>query len=748
MENDQNLNEFLKYLVEYGFTYIRIKPGDKRPDGKWSRPEDRITADEVMSRIARGGNYGIVPPEGIFILDFDSDEAYQRSIEKDASIQESLTFKTPRGYHVVFIGEGIEQGASHTFLGQGVDIRAGNKGYVVGPGSIREDGRYEYLSGDEIKEAPESLIKLLQKPQKVEVPGKTPPSAGSPPQAPVGASNAGSEGQRSLTVMERAAASRKHWEALKTAQPGERNDTIARTACGLGSIYADADQEKRDEIFAKLIGHADRLGDGDQAEIQQNRTTAMNQWKEGAKSPAMRDEKPDNSARYRLTFTQFDIQEFEQALSNLNIEIRHNQETDKVELLITDDGSWDIPKAFRFKVGDWFVPDKKTNNTIIGNINRHFGKERGESIIGVSLPEAKFNIWKDTIAGENPIRPFHRWIETPPPFVPFPGLELYNWMNPWLVDRESELNIWGQRAIPIGIVQKAYRDRQACRVIPVLRGEKGIGKTTIVTELIPEDFRCMFGQFQVNSRKAEMVGAIRGKFLCEAGELAGMKDSRVSIFKAFIGNEMNTSRLPYEADFLDYENTAFIVGTSNPEQNVPNDDALRSRLLFMDLQRGPNPKDYLPGRLPHLYALAREAYLAGERVGVLPEELEHDQHESSEESIIVNQVMDVKLRMIDWRQITKWFTIYDIALASGLITLRTIQMPSGAQKAIRDYLKELGVGTSRKDMRKKGPARGWHYSESEEIKKIRAALNKQHGLIQPKYGFGVSKTLSNSSHLF
>ena len=162
--NQSERKDLLDYLAAYEFTFIRIKRNDKRPDGKWSKPEHRITADQVMSRIEQGSNYGIVPPEGFIILDFDSDEAYQRSIAEDESIAESLTFKTPRGYHVVFQGDGVPQGAGHTFLGQGVDIRAGDKGYVVGPGSVREDGEYEYHSGKSIIEVSDSLRLLLQKP--------------------------------------------------------------------------------------------------------------------------------------------------------------------------------------------------------------------------------------------------------------------------------------------------------------------------------------------------------------------------------------------------------------------------------------------------------------------------------------------------------------------------------------------------------------------------------------------------------
>ena len=574
--NLQDLQEkLLEPLAEGGFTFIRVLSGDKRPDGKWKNLEDRITADEAVARVARGSNYGIVPPEGYFVLDFDSEDAYQRSIAKDASIAESLTFKTPRGYHVVFEGEAIEQGASHTFLGQGVDIRAGNRGYIVGPGSVREDGRYEYIStdekpNDEILEVPDSLRALLRKRATKpvsEIFGGQAPSAGTAPQAAVGTSSGTSEGQRSLTIPERGAASRKWWQALKVAVKGNRNDIISKAACGLGSIYADADREKRDEIFAKLIEHADRLATN-QAEIQEFRTTATNQWNKGAESPATRPDGSDTEEMYRMIFGKFDIHEFEKALASLNIEIRENQERDKIEIRITDDGSWKIPLAFKDEIGKWFLADKKTNYAIIGNITKYFGKQRGDIAVSVSLPENKYNVWKNTAAKDNPIRPLHRSIEHPPVFIPVLGLELYNWLRPWLgADYLSALNVWGQRAILIGLMQKVYRDPQPCRIIPVLRGEHGVGKTTIVTELIPEEFRYMFGQFKVDSDQSEMVGAIKGKFLCEAVELAGINDSRVSVFKAFVGNAVNTARLKYEADFQDYKNTAFLIGTTNYVRN-------------------------------------------------------------------------------------------------------------------------------------------------------------------------------------
>ena len=750
MSNPLELSELLSALAEAGFTFIRIKTLDKRPEGKWSK--ERITPAQVLSRIKEGRNYGIVPPADCFILDFDSDEAYQRSISLEPVIAISLTFKTPRGYHVLFEGEGIPQGASHTCLGQGVDVRTGSKGYVVGPGSKRKDGHYEYLHGDSIEPVPDSLRKLLQKPESRPTSEVFPdglPQSGKPAESPVASPGELSEGRRALTVMEAGRAAKKHWKALEKAEEGERNDTIARAACGLGSLYANADEDKRTEVFGRLMEHADRLGDGDYAEIQQNRTTATNQWNKGTESPADRPDNTQESTRYRIVFPQFDSQEFEQALANLNISVRNNQERDKIEFTIADDGSWPIPTGFRFVVDKWFTPDEKTSDSIIYYLNRYFGRQKGEAEIGVSITDKKFWQWVYGIASQNPYRPFRDWIEKCQLNPDLAGLTLENWLDPWLENRESDLNRWTAKAIFIGIVQKVYGEEQACRTIPVLRGEKGIGKTTLVSELIPEEYRLYFGQFQVK-RRAEMVGSLIGKFLCEFGELDGMTSSKVSTFKEFIGNPINTSRLPYERNHLDYLNTAFIIGTSNPERNVPNDDALLSRLVFMNVQKAHDPKIYLPDRLPHLYALARDAYKAGAVVGVLPEHLEAEQKEADEESVIVNQIMDDKIRAIDWRQLGEWFTLYDVMRVAGLLQRGNVKGPVGAEKAVRDYLKELGVGVKRKDMKKKGPAksnRQWHYHESEVIQKIRTKQTNLWGAMKPQYGEGAETKIVDFSEL-
>ena len=766
MDEQNDLSDLLHQMYDLGFMFFPIWPNTKDPAcTSWKKTEHHMSPLQVIHRIDQGSNYAMIPPEGVFAIDFDSDEAYQRGIEKASIIADSLTFKTPKGYHVLFVGDGVPQTTSpikedpkkprspKTFLGKGVDVRVGGtvdsaKGYIVGPGSTRDGKRYEYMSGDEILDAPPELIALLQKPKTwKEVTGQDSPVDA--PTAPTTPADSATGNTRPLTAIERGKAAKKHWQALEDAQEGERNDTIARAACGLGSLYADAEQDKRDEIFAKLMDHAERLGDGDPAEIKQNRTTAENQWLKGAESPATRPNNSESEDTYRRIFVKFDMREFEQALDNLNISIRNHHARDRIEYFIEDDGSWTIPTGFRFKTNEWFTADNNTEATMMSFFNYYFGKQRGENVVGVKITETDFKQWVAGVAARNPIHPFRDWVNQCQIDPNLEGLTLENWLSPWLKDPTSPLNRWAQRAIAIGVVQNLYGDLQPCRVIPVLRGEKGIGKTTMVRNLIPKEFKYHYGQFFVQ-RYAEMVSSLRNKFVVEFSELDGLTDAKVTTFKAFIGNDETTARLSYQRNHLDYPITSVIIGTINLERCIPNDTAVRDRLVIMDLVKGPDPKDYLPDRLAHIYALAREAYEAGERLNIVPIDLKDEQWESTREAVIINQVMEDRLNSMDYRLLADWFTLTDFMRAAGLIPRGSIKPPPGTEKVVKEHLIDMGVGITRKDQKKKGGRntnRAWYYQMSDRMKEIRDAQRKESGSMPPMYGYGVQNTTENPDEL-
>ena len=116
-------------LATLGFRFVELKPNSKRPRHEaWQRNSTNIPPSR--------GNVGIIPPDGYFVVDVDSDEAltHCRSIAQWS--EQTLTVKTPRGYHYYWSHPTrVGQTAGATLFGNGVDTRGPNVGYVVGPGA-------------------------------------------------------------------------------------------------------------------------------------------------------------------------------------------------------------------------------------------------------------------------------------------------------------------------------------------------------------------------------------------------------------------------------------------------------------------------------------------------------------------------------------------------------------------------------------------------------------------------------------
>jgi hypothetical protein len=122
----------------------------------WNLDANYSTEDEeIISHIASGSNYGIVPQNGLVVIDCDTEKLYDNLPMK---WKESLTVLTGRsnepGHHVFlhctdappekFV---INDPETASPLG---DIRGSNKFYTVGAGSIHPDTgkKYEYLNKD------------------------------------------------------------------------------------------------------------------------------------------------------------------------------------------------------------------------------------------------------------------------------------------------------------------------------------------------------------------------------------------------------------------------------------------------------------------------------------------------------------------------------------------------------------------------------------------------------------------------
>jgi hypothetical protein len=165
------LEQALKYAEDFGFSIIPIRPDNKKPYLAWIDYQKRqSTPEEIREGWSKWPKamIGIVTGEisGIFAVDCDNEEAYQKIQELLPDSFITCITKTPRGYHLYLVyPKGQKIGNAAGILPY-TDIR-GEGGYIIAPPSVNAEAQayswVEGLSRDEVAPStvPDNINKLL-----------------------------------------------------------------------------------------------------------------------------------------------------------------------------------------------------------------------------------------------------------------------------------------------------------------------------------------------------------------------------------------------------------------------------------------------------------------------------------------------------------------------------------------------------------------------------------------------------------
>ena len=150
------------HYCDKGFSVIPIRP-DKKPFIQWQDfQKRRATDEEIRAWWTKWpmANVGIVTGEisGIFVIDCDNEEAYNKIQELLPDSFITCIAKTPRGYHLYLIYPKGQNISNATSIIPGVDIR-GEGGYIIAPPSVNVEGKvYTWLPGMSIDEVAPTTI--------------------------------------------------------------------------------------------------------------------------------------------------------------------------------------------------------------------------------------------------------------------------------------------------------------------------------------------------------------------------------------------------------------------------------------------------------------------------------------------------------------------------------------------------------------------------------------------------------------
>lgn len=147
---------------------------------------------------------------------------------------------------------------------------------------------------------------------------------------------------------------------------------------------------------------------------------------------------------------------------------------------------------------------------------------------------------------------------------------------------------------------------------PVLVGQQGVGKSTIIQRLGREWFSDTFTTVEGK----EAFEQLQGAWIIEMGELAGLKKAEVGTVKHFISKTVDRFRAAYGKKVMDYPRQCVFVGTTNDSEFLRNDANGNRKFWPVSVYVGPPAKDLFDDltaeEVGQIWAEAVRIFRAGE----------------------------------------------------------------------------------------------------------------------------------------
>lgn len=269
---------------------------------------------------------------------------------------------------------------------------------------------------------------------------------------------------------------------------------------------------------------------------------------------------------------------------------------------------------------------------------------------------------------------------------------------------DTPLNRWASGFIFKGVVQRTYRPGAKLDVMPVFIGEQGIGKSSFLREILPNENPEWFSDaLNLSAEVKARAETLQGRVVVEVGEMIGATRAELESLKTFLSRtDDGNIRFAYRQNPETMLRRCIIVGTTNDEQCLPNDPTGLRRFLPVTFKHGCDVEGTLDPLRDKLWAEAVWWYAHGESGGnaALPFELIPQAKVVTERARRADEVLEDKLELIadrlnegdifgDKDKLAEGLTLNEIALESGLISFGSM-LDRGSSMRLSTALKTRG----------------------------------------------------------
>ena len=575
---------------------------DKVPLTEHGRDNWCLNPDDVAQywTLNPTANVGIVTGEvsrGLVVIDIDVHEGRTNGLESIAEwevatgmkLPETVTFRTGSGgRHLLYRAKGKPRNSTNDSLG--IDVR-GEGGYIVAPPSIHPNGDSytEIVSLDDmdIAQANDAVYAFLDYVRSPERP------AGEHPQY-------------------------SRFELPEVIGEGGRNDTLYRYACSMRTSGFDYGPI-RDELgkanqrcnppmsgrdLDKIAESACQKPKGYSAEVldfkaRQTQVAPTSNEGEG--------EEPTKQSITKKTLAIMDASE------DLTLGLRYNEDemlpyvTDNVIAgapffgphPLTDEEEALLLLMVESRGGTGDVGKFRTATKAYLGMERHRYSPLKEAFSKLPLVRSASGApVGSAIDIEYSEDNGHTWKMAPPESIR--GLLFPSFLGVTISDYSREAEILISR----GIVARAMHPGCKYDYMPILLGEQGTGKSTVIRKLALEDEFSIEG---FNRFDEEGVKRLEGKLIAEVGELSGFNGADMNAIKDFVTRTKDTYRRSYGRYAITVPRRCILIGTSNNRYVL--DDATGNR-RFLIIECGREREDPAPGIFDGTFDLCVRIWLA------------------------------------------------------------------------------------------------------------------------------------------
>lgn len=216
--------------------------------------------------------------------------------------------------------------------------------------------------------------------------------------------------------------------------------------------------------------------------------------------------------------------------------------------------SWHQDVAAASPTGDWADEDD-TRLTIW--LDREYG-------IGIGKGEARdaVRIAAEKLGSYHPVRDY---------LDKLPAHDGTTRMDNWLTTYLGVASTAYSRAVGrwwlISAVARAYQPGCKVDTMLILEGKQGARKSQALKELVAGVGRSVFADTEIEWGSKDRFMQIRGTWIYEVAELAGMSKHDSAKLKAFLSSAEDTFRAPYGRGETKYKRGCVFCGSVNPDSN-------------------------------------------------------------------------------------------------------------------------------------------------------------------------------------